>query len=340
MNRKSAYLVAAAIVGALALPQAASAAMSLTAAGTGLNFALSTFATLPQNGAYGAWGSAVLSNGNVVVNGYASPGGPTVNYVFADVDGQNPGSALSTSSWNDGNYASALTRVGTTVYGTHYSDNTVRIVNLDGSEGAVVSSRGRGGIDGDAARNSLLVATDDGLVEVDLANSDLATNRRYVAGAGGGSIDGVTVSPDGSIAYVEENGGVRGYNIATGANVFNNFAISGPDGIGFIRSGALAGNLIVNDNYGNVSLINTLTNAVTVIASGGSRGDYVGFDTTNGTLFLSQSDSLLRLSLTGGTIGGGGGNGVPEPSTWAMLILGFGGVGAALRRRAGARAAA
>jgi len=36
---------------------------------------------------------------------------------------------------------------------------------------------------------------------------------------------------------------------------------------------------------------------------------------------------------------GGGDNGVPEPSAWALLILGFGGVGAMLRRRRSAATA-
>jgi hypothetical protein len=43
----------------------------------------------------------------------------------------------------------------------------------------------------------------------------------------------------------------------------------------------------------------------------------------------------LRLSSTGGTTGG-----VPEPMSWAMMILGFGGVGGVLRRRRELAAAA
>src|SRR5512140_398441 len=125
MNRKFLYLAALAASCAIAAPQAASAALTVNSAGAGLGFSLSTFTTLPQSGPFGAWGSAVLSNGNVVVNGYASPGsGATVNRVFSDVDGHVYGDALSTSVWNDGPYASALTRLGGTVYGTHYADNT------------------------------------------------------------------------------------------------------------------------------------------------------------------------------------------------------------------------
>ena len=39
-------------------------------------------------------------------------------------------------------------------------------------------------------------------------------------------------------------------------------------------------------------------------------------------------------TCTAGCDGGGGGQGgVPEPATWAMMIMGFGGVGALMRRR-------
>lgn len=52
-----------------------------------------------------------------------------------------------------------------------------------------------------------------------------------------------------------------------------------------------------------------------------------------------------RFTAAGATVGGQGFSGyaspgaVPEPSTWAMLILGFGAVGAAMRRRQSAAAA-
>jgi hypothetical protein len=63
---------------------------------------------------------------------------------------------------------------------------------------------------------------------------------------------------------------------------------------------------------------------------GGSRGDYVALDGKGG-LFLTQSNSVLRLSLEGGVIGTPA---VPEASTWAMMILGFGWIGfMAYRRR-------
>lgn len=41
----------------------------------------------------------------------------------------------------------------------------------------------------------------------------------------------------------------------------------------------------------------------------------------------------LTIDGPGDIIGGAGGGGVPEPATWAMMIFGFAGIGAALRRR-------
>jgi len=47
---------------------------------------------------------------------------------------------------------------------------------------------------------------------------------------------------------------------------------------------------------------------------------------------ISQAYSgVVQIATTVGTAPNGGG--VPEPATWAMMLLGFGGVGALLRRR-------
>ncbi len=245
------------------------------------------------------------------------------------MDGQSYLTPLAKNLWNDGGYASALATLNSVTYGTHYSDNTVRIVNLNGSEGAIVANVGRGGLSADQARGTLLAATNLGLVEINPANPNPATNYRVVGGSG--NIDGVTVSPDGSIAYVEDGGHILGLRISDGFQLYDSGFLGTPDGVGVITSGALTGKLIVNFNDGTLHMLDPTAMTNTVIANGGSRGDYVGFD-PNGTLFVSQSDRLLRLSLSNGTIGGGG-NGVPEPATWAMMIVGMGGIGCSLRRR-------
>jgi uncharacterized protein (TIGR03437 family) len=115
--------------------------------------------------------------------------------------------------------------------------------------------------------------------------------------------DGVCVSPDGAIVYVVQSSHVIGYNIATGAQVFDSGLLrSGPDGVAVIMSNnSLNGKLVVNFNgdtinAGYVGLLDPTTKAVTVIASGGTRGDYIAPDPSNGSVFLSYSDVVYRLS--------------------------------------------
>ena len=44
---------------------------------------------------------------------------------------------------------------------------------------------------------------------------------------------------------------------------------------------------------------------------------------------VGGSDAIVRFTLTGADIGGN----VPEPATWAMMVIGFGLVGGSVRRR-------
>ena len=91
------------------------------------------------------------------------------------------------------------------------------------------------------------------------------------------------------------------------------------------------GDLIVYDDGGVLDLLNPTLNTETMIASGDSRGDYVGFYPSNGTLFPSQGDSVLRLTFAGGTIGGG--NQAPELASCTVIALGLCLAGMVTRRR-------
>jgi hypothetical protein len=134
--------------------------------------------------------------------------------------------------------------------------------------------------------------------------------------------DGLTFSPDGKTLYTAI-GGVQGFNVATGALVFNSAPISGfPDGIA-LGAGSLAGLAFVNTNDGNfweVSLNNPSPGPV-LIATGGSRGDFVSPDPYNNSLLLSQSDRVFRLTAppNGGFVGGPA---APAPATLAQLAAG------------------
>ena len=72
-----------------------------------------------------------------------------------------------------------------------------------------------------------------------------------------------------------------------------------PDGI-TLGTGVLAGNLFANTNAGTLIEINLATDTQTLIASGGTRGDFVEVDPNNGTLLVSQADRLARLAPPAG----------------------------------------
>src|SRR5262249_44638607 len=87
-----------------------------------------------------------------------------------------------------------------------------------------------------------------------------------------------------------------------------------------LGSGVLAGNLFVNTNGGTVVEVNLTTLAQTLIASGGSRGDFVTADPLDGSLLLTQTDRVLRLTAPPG--GGFVTPSVPEPAGLTLFGIG------------------
>jgi hypothetical protein len=89
------------------------------------------------------------------------------------------------------------------------------------------------------------------------------------------------------------------------------------NGDGSFNDFSLIFNDPINDIFSNntVSLFNSLV-------LGQAPGPGFGFIACNGCVTAEQVDRAA-----------GGGGSVPEPAAWALMIVGFGGVGAALRRR-------
>ena len=136
--------------------------------------------------------------------------------------------------------------------------------------------------------------------------------RVLFANGGGSGADGLSFSPDGSrlyVAYVSENL-VRGFDVPGGSEVWKSCPHpGGPDGTA-IGLGSLEGYLYLNCNDGTVwevGLPGTIHESeATMIATGGSRGDFIAADPnvpsggSYPSLLLTQTDRILRLDPPGG----------------------------------------
>ncbi|MEO7728763.1 MAG: PEP-CTERM sorting domain-containing protein [Burkholderiales bacterium] len=324
MRAKQKCLLAAATL-AICIPFApAHAALTLTAAGTSAGFTLDNF--LSGGSSYTFLGSANLPDGTIAVGGFA--GGQI--YKFNDVNNQTLANALASTSFsnvidlaNAGGQAYAASRSSN--LGFVQISNNLTLTPIATNPNATPTQ----GLAGNPVSGNLIATTNIGLVNL---NPITGSNTFIVNTPSLG--DGVSVSPDGTTAYVAIFGGaaVRGYNILNGLETFAATGLpGGPDGTAVIVGGAFNGSIIVNNNDGSVGLLDVNTAIETIIASGGTRGDFASPDLNNGSLFVFQDDSVWRLSLPGSVIGGPAA--VPEPETYAMLLAGLGLLGFAARRR-------
>lgn len=321
-----------ALAAALSAYSPAHATLVITSDGAALGFSLTTYYSDPT-AYYGLLGATTDAAGDVIATGY----GRDELYRLSDVDGQTYGTiSAKVSLGSYGSAYSVATAGGSTYFAAGFGGGYYKI---DTSTLGLTKLTLSGvytnylGMWANPVTGHLLSSSSQGLIDIDpvTGNVHVITN---VAG-----FDGVTVSPDGKTAYGEYGGNVYAYDIATGT-FLQVYAGNGhsPDGTGVIGSGALKGDIVVNNNDGTVGLYDAVSGVETIIASGGTRGDFVGPDLTNGTLFLASADQEERLALKGGTIGGGGGTATPEPSSIALLGAGLAGFMMRRRARKAARA--
>jgi hypothetical protein len=308
----------AALIGlAVFAPLSAQAGLILTAAGVADGFTLTTFATGASGNNYSFLAAAPLLNPNVgtlAVIDYAHG----LLRTYADVDGQTYGSALNSVSFPaayniaDAGGQTYAVRLG--VAGGLYSvSNSLGLTPVSVTGGFTIGD----GFAGNPATGHLLAyatgSAGGGIYDI---NPLTGASTLIV---GGTTFDGVTVSPDGTIVYAESNrNSILGYNISTHALVFDASSSHSPDGIGAIYGGTYNGYVIANNNDGTVSLIDPTGTMETVIASGGTRGDFTSPDTNSGSLLLSEYDFSYRLTAPGGNFGG-----VPEPAALTMFAIGI-----------------
>jgi PEP-CTERM motif len=318
------FLRFAALAVALVSP-AAYAQLHLTAAGTGFGFTLSLFVDQVTASGFccGPLGIATNSFGQVVLQDY--PNGR--NYVFNDVDNQHFSASLSSAPFATFSYGAAITNSGGTLYATNNdAGQIIYRLNPDGSINSPLTGTGIGGhgIATNFATGHLVAANGSVIRDV---NQVTGTSTIIVSGV---DVDGVSVSADGSIVYGATGGHVLGWNYS-GTQVFDSGALGSPDGTGVIQGANLfSGQIVSNDNDGNVFLLNPTTHVNTLIATGGSRGDYVGLDGNNGTLFLTQTDSVYRLGCGPSCFFTPP---IPEPETYALMLAGLACLGVIGRRR-------
>jgi uncharacterized protein (TIGR03437 family) len=135
------------------------------------------------------------------------------------------------------------------------------------------------------------------LVDIDPVTKAVTTFKSGV------SVDGLSFTPDGKTLYAAEinTGRIIGFRTSDSAQVFDSGPIAGgPDGA-LVGGGKLAGLLFVNCNDGRVVQVDLATKVQTVIATGGSRGDLIAVDPFDGSLLLTQSDSIVRLGPADGS---------------------------------------
>jgi len=286
LKRLTALLLSPLTLLLIAFMPPAQAQLTLTPTAVSAGYKLTTVATgFPyDSNRIGPIGVAFTDAGTLLVT---EPRFNAVNILPNDTDNQIAGSNTGVSYMEYG-----LVKVGSITYAATTSG--VIQINQDGSyKQTIVSGIVSVGIVVNPVNGHLLVSDDNSLVyDID----PIAKTHSFFASGLNGP-DGLTITADGSTLYEADfySGNIYAFDTSTKAKTLVASGLNLADGIS-LGYGSIANKLFVNCGTGNVYQIDIVNNnAVTLIASGGSRGDFVVPD-ANGTLLLTQTDRILRLT--------------------------------------------
>jgi len=330
MLRAAAVAVPLAMAG---LAGGAQAQMALTPAASGAGWGLSVFASgFPTTGnpCCGPLGIEFPASGGVLVANYTGE-----IYRFAtNADNQTAAGATvgHTFGWMQ---PVDLASAGGQVFMANQGGNAIeKLSDLGAHQGTLATSQFLSlptGLATNPVSGHLYVSAmgfNSGIYDVDPVSgvTTLLTT---------GMFDGMTVSADGKKLYAADFDGVVEFSTGqNGAPAFaqqNRYDLNDSVDGTALGVGSLAGYLVANTNSGNLYLVELATGTPTLLASGGSRGDFVQVD-PNGTLLVTQTDRILRLTAPEGS--GFETISTPEPGTLGVLGMALAGLVAVRRRGA------
>lgn len=166
----------------------------------------------------------------------------------------------------------------------------------------------------------------------DAGQNSSATAQWEIKVTGGGPGDVIPIIITGSFSANSTGGGAAGGGLAFGDFDFPltylaQYSCAG--GVGDCGPQGFVLHTLVSAN----SLYSILIGAGGSVSSAG--GSYTATLDPMASFDLSANFdfSPFTLHVSPDAVGGGGNGGIPEPASWALMILGFGAVGASLRSR-------
>lgn len=269
--------------------------LQLTGNGIAHGFQITTFASsLPLSVTYqiGPTSLATTSDGKVLVADFAGN-----VYRFNDSDGQTPGSAINVNhQFAETGTTPTMAYLNGSVYMAR--DRQLLLLNNDGSVnstlfgGATFTS---GGLAANPSNGHLYsnsnISPGQNLVDIDIPNNTVSYHS-----APGGAI--WSASRDGSVIYNSHDPVVFAYNTSDFSTKWTSTEFAASTVV--IPIGADTDNILGYDHSGNLYMFDYNTGAATLMASGGSTAGspLLAADLTGNSVFVTQGDSVLRISFT------------------------------------------